>query len=76
MPVSALTLNDGVLKSFSCALLPGLATYALLSHSLFPDAFAVEDTLAWLHATLTFEQKAKMLYIMEMGWLNLPEHDV
>ena len=57
-------------------ILTGMAVYLVLTYDLGVDRFVVGDTLAWVHATLEYEQKAKLSYIIDMGWLNLAEHNV
>ena len=69
-------LINGKLQCFTNTLPVALMIYLLLRYVLFGDLLAISDTLAWIHSTLEYEQKAKLLYIIEMGWLNLPEHDI
>jgi len=75
MPVLEPT-EGSLMHCFARTLPIGLATYCLLRFWLLGDHLQVADALAWIHSTLAYEQKAKLLYILEMGWLNLPEHDV
>ena len=68
--------RGGLRSYFTKTMLPAWILSLVLGEIIYKDLFAVEDTLAWLHAVLSHEQEAKLLYILEMGWLNLPEHDV
>ena len=61
---------------FEKKLLAATLTFLFFSQVLFTETFIVDDTLAWIHATLDHEQKVKLLYIIDMGWLKMPEHNV
>ena len=64
------------MQSFARTLPVAFAIYCLLRVFFLDERMQIADTLAWIHAKLENEQKVKLLYILEMGWLNLAEHDI
>ena len=68
--------HGAIVDRFDCIIVMCVMLYVYLTNVLYRDQFKVRNTLAWIHATMDPEQKVKLLYIIEMGWLNLAEHNV
>lgn len=77
VPISSTLKQDcSILSSFENKIGVAIVVYFVFKIYLFREMFIVSDTLSWIHQALDYEQKVKLLYIIDMGWLNLPEHDV
>jgi phosphatidate cytidylyltransferase len=62
--------HGGIVDRFDCTLFMSVILYQILSEVLYKDLFDVSDTLAWVHATLSPEEKAALLAdLLKESWL-------
>ena len=55
----------------------GILAYLVLHYGVYgSEVFGTSDAIQWVHVTFDNEQKVKLLYMLDNGYLNIADEEL